>query len=249
MNKLLIIALAGIVIISAQSTDQDSVGETLPAIRPESSAQPTGESPPFYDYQNTFQALQQQIDSLKTVVSIYERTNALPPVDKKLLELIPIPENQQRIILQNGTVVVGTITGESPSEISLQTSLGRLVIRKNLVVRVDENYGVSAEVEIIGEPQITVYPDREVVTGQVKNTGQKRADFVRVIADLWTSTTTSAGQDSAFVKSKLMKYESGVITDTALDPGQIATFKVIVAINPGTEVEYRTQAVRWTETK
>ncbi len=241
--------MVALIIIPAQSTDQENKGETLPVIRQESTAQPAGESASFYDYQNTFQVLQRQIDSLKTVVSIYERTNALPPVDKKLLELIPIPENQQRIILQNGTVVVGTITNESPTEISLQTSLGRLVIRKNLVVRVDDNYGVQAEVKIIGEPQITVYPDREVVIGTVKNTGQKRADFVRVIADLWTSTTTSAGQDSAFVQSKIMKYETGVITDTALEPGQIATFNVTVGKIPGTTVEYRTQTTRWTETK
>ncbi len=225
-----------------------SAQNKLPGVREESKSA-VKEEQPFYDSQFNFEKLQRQIDSLKAVVKVYETKNTLPPVDKKLLDMIPIPENQQRIILQNGTVVVGTITGESAGEISLQTSLGRLVIRKDLVIRVDENYGMHPKVEIIGQPQIQVYPDREIVTGVVKNTGQARADFVRVIGDLWTSTTTSAGRDSVFVQGDKIKYNTGIITDTALKPGQSARFVLTVPIIPGKEVEYRTQTVHWTETE
>ncbi|MFH1852326.1 MAG: hypothetical protein ABIA75_08280 [Candidatus Neomarinimicrobiota bacterium] len=228
---------------------QTGSSSDLPKVRPETEKKVTPEAKPFFTAPLDLESLQRQIDSLKMVVSAYEKKQALPPVDKKLLDMIPIPENQQRIILQNGTVVVGTITGESPEEISLQTSLGRLVIRRNLVVQVDENYGVKAEVRIVGEPTINVYPDREVVIGTVKNFGQKRADFVRVVADLWTSSTGSAGQDSAFVQGRRIKYETGVITDTALEPGATATFKVTVPVKKGATVGYRTQTVRWAETK
>ncbi len=220
----------------------------LPKVK-EKTSETVDDQQPFYDAPINLQELQRQIDSLKSVVKVYETRNTLPPVDKKLLDMIPIPENQQRIILQNGTVVVGTVTGESAEEISLQTSLGRLVIRKNLVVRVDEHYGQHAKVEIVGEPQIQVYPDREIVLGTIKNTGQARADFVRVIADLWTSTTTSAGRDSAFIEGSKMKYKTGIITDTALEPGKSVDFIVTVPIVPGKEVEYRTQTVIWTETE
>ena len=248
MNRLLLLTLS-LMTLAAQSTNSDTARTKLPEIRPESQKTTAPAAAPFFEYQNNFEALQRQIDSLKAVVSIYEKKNTLPAVDEKLLELIPIPENQQRIILQNGTVVVGTVTGESAQEISLQTSLGRLVIRKNLVIRVDENYGIQAEVKIVGEPQIDVYPNREIVTGVVKNTGQKRAEFVRVIANLWTSTTSSAGQDSAFVTGQRIKYETGIITDTSLEPGATASFRVIVPIKPGNPVTYRTQTVHWTETK
>ena len=248
MNRLLLLTLS-LMTLAAQSTISDTAQTKLPEIRPESQKTTAPAAAPFFEYQNNFEALQRQIDSLKAVVTVYEKKNTLPAVDEKLLEMIPIPENQQRIILQNGTVVVGTVTGESAQEISLQTSLGRLVIRKNLVIRVDENYGIQAEVKIVGEPQIDVYPNREIVTGVVKNTGQKRADFVRVIANLWTSTTSSAGQDSAFVTGQRIKYETGIITDTSLEPGATASFRVIVPIKPGNPVTYRTQTVHWTETK
>ena len=248
MNKLFLLTLS-LMTLTAQSTTSDTARTKLPEIRLESQKATAPAAAPFFEYKNNFEALQRQIDSLKAVVTVYEKKNTLPAVDKKLLEMIPIPENQQRIILQNGTVVVGTVTGETAQEISLQTSLGRLVIRKNLVIRVDENYGIQAEVKIVGEPQIDVYPNREIVTGVVKNSGQKRADFVRVIANLWTSTTSSAGQDSAFVAGQRIKYETGIITDTSLEPGETATFRVIVPIKPGNPVTYRTQTVRWTETK
>lgn len=244
MIKHSLVFLLMIIFLTAQ-TPTDS----LPAVRPDTTPTAQGEAGEFFDYRLDMEALQQQVDSLKAIVKVYQKKNTMPPVDKKLLDLIPIPENQQRIILQNGTVVVGTITGESAEEISLQTSLGRLVIRRDLVVRVDENYGVHAQVEIIGEPQVDVYPRYEIVRGIVKNTGQKRADFVRVIADLWTGTTTSAGRDSSFVAGRKIKFESGVITDTSLEPGATADFIVRVPILPGKEVEYRTQSVRWIETK
>ncbi len=248
MIRLLCCLVFSLVILIGQTsrTDEDT---KLPKVRPEKQTEQQPETAPFFEYQNNFKALQQQIDSLKAIVKVYEKINTLPPVDEKLLDMIPIPENQQRIILQNGTVVVGTVTSESAQEISLQTSLGRLVIRKNLVVRVDENYGIHAEVKIIGEPQIDVYPDHEIVTGMVKNIGQKRADFVRVIADLWTSSTNSASRDSAFIRGQRIKFETGVITDTSLEPGATAQFQVIAPIRPGYPVEYRTQTVRWTETQ
>ena len=248
MNRLLLLTLS-LMTLSAQLTISDTAQTKLPEIQPESQKAIAPAAAPFFEYQKNFEALQRQIDSLKAVVTVYEKKNTLPAVDEKLLEMIPIPENQQRIILQNGTVVVGTVTGETAQEISLQTSLGRLVIRKNLVIRVDENYGIQAEVKIVGEPQIDVYPNREIVTGVVKNTGQKRADFVRVIANMWTSTTSSAGQDSAFVTGQRIKYETGIITDTSLEPGETAPFRVIVPIKPGNPVTYRTQTVHWTETQ
>lgn len=247
MSRYLLAILAVLSIAIGQS-DSDTAKVKLPDTRPES--YPSGEEQPqpFFDYKYNLDALQQQIDSLKAVVRVYQKNTEIPPVDKKLLDMIPIPENQQRIILQNGTVVVGTVTGESGEEISLQTSLGRLVIRKNLVVRVDQNYGVHADVKIIGDPKIDVYPEREIVTGLVKNTGQKRADFVRVIAELWTSTTKSAGRDSSFIDGRQQKYESGVISDTALEPGETARFRIVVPIQTGQVVEYRTQQPSWTET-
>ncbi len=248
MSRICILLLISAAVVFSQSNNS-ATQTKLPDTRSEKIPAEDSETKPFFDYQTNFEALQRQLDSLKAVVSVYEKNTGLPPVDEKLLEMIPVPENQQRIILQNGTVVVGTVTGESAQEISLQTSLGRLVIRKNLVIRVDENYGVHAEIEILGEPEIDVYPDYEIVTGTVKNVGQKRADFVRVQADLWTSTTTSAGQDSAFVQGQRIKYETGIITDTALEPGESAPFRVIVSIIPGETVEYRTQTPHWTETQ
>ncbi len=53
--------------------------------------------------------------------------------------------------------------------------------------------------------------DRHEFSGRIKNVGQKRADFVRVVSNLFTQTTKPAGQDSVFVKGSRIMYDSGVI--------------------------------------
>jgi len=97
------------------------------------------------------------------------------------------------------------------------------------------------------EPFVEVYPEREEIRGVVKNTGQKRADFVRIIANLWTPETELAYVDSAFANGIIQEYHSGVITDTAIEPGATAEFYIVVPIDEGSKVvEYRTYDIRWT---
>jgi hypothetical protein len=59
---------------------------------------------------------------------------------------------------------------------------------------------------------------------------KRRADFVRVVSNLFTQTTKLAGQDSVFVKGSRIIYNSGVIADTALEPGETATYNFPVKI-------------------
>ena len=80
---------------------------------------------------------------------------------------------------------------------------------------------------------------------RIKNVGQKRADFVRVVSNLFTQTTKPAGQDSVFVKGSRMIYKSGVIADTALEPGQTATYNFPVKIKNRRKVQYHTMDIHW----
>jgi hypothetical protein len=98
----------------------------------------------------------------------------------------------------------------------------------------------------MSEPFVSVYPDHEEITGIVNNSGKARADFVRIIAKLWTPETELAASDSAFASGSIQEYTTGVISDTAIEPGATASFTITVPLEEGASiVEYRTYDIRW----
>ena len=205
---------------------------------------PLGE--PFFELKSSIDLLHQQMDSLKRVISVYEKEKgAMPTIDEELLNLIKIPQLRHRIELQNGTIVNGEIIQEDDLGIIVQTSIGQLSIEMDRVVNIVEDLPPNAKVEIMGEPFVNAFPDREEISGVVKNVGLKRADFVRVIAHLWTATTELVQTDSIFVTGKQQKYLTGIRTDTALEPGSTSEFKLTIPLSDEDKVSYRTYEVRW----
>ena len=203
----------------------------------------------FFEYESNLKALEIEVDSLKSVVKGYEKGQSMPNISREILDLIKIPETQSRIELQNGTVVSGEILQESDSTLTLNTRIGKLVLKKEMVVRMDELQKPGPKVVFLGDPFIDYYPDKQIFSGRVQNIGQIRADFVRVIGNLFDQTTQNTGMDSVFVKGSRVVYESNVVADTALEPGQTASYVLTVQIKKGQKTEYHTMDVHWNETK
>ena len=203
----------------------------------------------FFEYESNLKALQSEIDSLKTVVQAYDPKQKMPDISREILEMINVPNFHHRIELQNGTVVLGNIEEETDSSLTLSTQIGRLVLKKEMVIRMDEYELPAPKVEFLGDPFIDYYPDRQIISGRIKNIGKKRADFVRVIGNLWDQTTSLAGTDSIFVKGTRMVYDSDVIADTALEPEQTTTYTLIIPIIKGMKPQYHTMSIHWEETQ
>ena len=200
----------------------------------------------FFEIKSSIDVLRQQVDSLKKIISVYEEgKGAMPNINEELLDLIKIPQLRHRIELQNGTVVNGEIIEEDDLGIIVQTSIGQLAIEKDKIIDIGEDLPPLAKVEIINEPFVDIYTDREEITGALKNIGTKRADFVRVIANLWSPTTQLLYQDSVFVSGHNTKYYTGIKSITSLDPGSITEFKMTIPVDSEDEVSYRTYEVRW----
>ena len=230
------------------TVNPDSI-EFLPPIRKEPGTEKLPMGNMFYEYKMNLEAMQDQIDSLKSVVTAFEKKQTMPNINEDILNLIQIPDYKHRIELQNGTVVMGHILSESDSSLTLDTQIGRLVLKKEMVIKMDELEKPAPNVEFIQEPIVNIYPNKYIFEGKVKNTGNVRADFVRVISHLWTQTTSSAGTDSTFVKGSKFKYETGVVADTALEPEQISSFKLVVPVLYGTKPQYHTMDIHWDVTK
>ena len=121
---------------------------------------------PFFELKSSIDLLHQQVDSLKKVISTYEKgKGAMPTIDEELLNLIKVPQLRHRIELQNGTIVNGEIIEEDQLGIIIQTSIGQLAIEKNRIVDIMEDLPPSAKVELTSEPFIDAFPDREEITG------------------------------------------------------------------------------------
>jgi len=205
---------------------------------------PLGE--PFFELKSSIDLLHQQMDSLKRVISVYEKgKGAMPTIDEELLNLIKVPQLRHRIELQNGTIVNGEIIQEDDLGIIVQTSIGQLAIEMDRVVNITEDLPPNAKVEIMGEPYVNAFPDREEIAGTIKNVGLKRADFIRVIAHLWSATTELIQTDSVFVTGQKQKYLTGIRADTSLEPGSISEFKFTIPLSKEDKVSYRTYEVRW----
>ena len=205
----------------------------------------TGES--FFEIKSSIDVLREQVDSLKKIISVYEEgRGAIPNIDEDLLNLIKIPQLRHRIELQNGTVVNGEIIEEDDLGIIVQTSIGQLAIEKDRIIDINEDLPPLAKVELLSEPLVDVYIDREEIRGTVKNIGSKRADFVRVIANLWSPTTQLIYQDSVFISAQSAKFFTGIKSGTSLEPGSISEFKIVISTSETIdEVSYRTFEVRW----
>ena len=202
---------------------------------------------PFFEIKSSIDILREQVDSLKKIISVYEEgRGAIPNIDEDLLNLIKIPQLRHRIELQNGTVVNGEIIEEDDLGIIVQTSIGQLAIEKDRIIDINEDLPPLAKVELLSEPLVDVYIDREEIRGTVKNIGSKRADFVRVIANLWSPTTQLIYQDSVFISAQSAKFFTGIKSGTSLEPGSTSEFKIVISTSETIdEVSYRTFEVRW----
>ena len=234
---------------NADSSILDTTLILIPDLRDDKdtlSLLPTGR--PFFNYDTDIKQLQNQIDSLRAMVGLLQKFQAMPTLNQEIINLIKVPDMQHRIELTNGTVVMGEIIDENSDELFIQTTLGRLAITKDKVISVQQELPPGPKVELVGEPNVNVFPDREEIIGTVINTGEIRADFVRTEAKLWSPSTKLIVIDSAFVDGNMITYKSGVISDTSLSPGETANFKIIIQKPSIPEVGYRTYAIRWVRT-
>lgn len=203
----------------------------------------------FFDYETNLKALKTEVDSLKSVVKGYQKGQTMPNVSKDLLNVIKVPTFQHRVELQNGTVVSGDLIEESDSTLVLETQIGTLVLKKEMVIRMEELKKPGPKVIFVGDPFIDIYPDRHIFSGKVKNVGDIRADFVRIHGNLFDQTTKVTGTDSIFVKGKKITYSTNVVSDTALEPGQLAPYTLIVKVKKGRKAEYHTMDINWEQTQ
>ena len=103
----------------------------------------------------------------------------------------------------------------------------------------------TAKIDFDGDSNEKIMAESRLYSGTVTNTGLDRADFVRIIYQLWGGETDLISSDSTFIEGTQMVYQSGIITDTALRPGETAEFFLEIKSPSDKKVQYVTRDIHW----
>ena len=201
-------------------------------------------SEPFYPLQETIDDIQLEMSELRAKILDYESRIKNQDNSLETLHKIQFPHLTHEIELTNGTLVNGNIIQENSDRMVVKTQIGQLTIDKANVATIKNISPNVPEVQFQGDAVDEIYPNHRIFSGVVYNDGFRRADFVRVIYKLWSERTELIGIDSSFVEGTKTVYKSGVISDTAIEPGQAAEFIIHVDADSSL-VRYVTREIKW----
>lgn len=202
----------------------------------------------FYPVKESLDDLRREMNELKARIVEYESRVSVPSVNTDMLKMIKSPHLKHRITLSNGTIVHGNILKEDSEKMTVETQLGQITLDKATIEEYTEVDAPAPEVEMQGSfngPEQRNEGQTFVYSGSLVNNGKFKADFVRIIFNIWDENTGLIAADSAFVDGSKIKYSNGVITDCTLKPGDIGTFNVAVNVPRGAKYEYETYDIHW----
>jgi hypothetical protein len=127
----------------------------------------------------------------------------------------------------------------------LKTQIGQIRIEKTDIISIKEIAPNSPSLSFESEAEQKIYNDKRVFTGKVINEGMRRADFARVIFYLWDEETNLISLDSSFVDGSTIQYKSGIVTDCAIESGNIVSYEVSVMVSDTSNVRYITKEVHF----
>ena len=199
----------------------------------------------FYELEKTMEEIQSETTLLQTQVREYTKKSLENNYTEKLKKLIDEHLPIHKIYLNNGSVIEGTIENDLVDNIMVKTDVGRLTINKNEIENIEDLILSIPDIIFIGHGQEEIIDNYHFFTGKVLNKGGRRGDFVRIIYQLWGENTQIINSDSVFVVGSQIRYKSGIVTDTALEPNQSAYFNVKVSSKGEIPVSYVTRQIRW----
>ena len=205
----------------------------------------TSDKEPFYTVEPKLEDIESEIALLKEKVIQYESQISTPNFNTEILKLIKAPKIKHEIELSNGTIIQGTIIYENVDQIILETQIGQLQINKDEIIKTSDVLPPIAKLEFVGDAIEEIYEDQRRYNGTIRNDGLRRADFVRIIYTMHDQESNVIASDSAFVKGKKQIFNSGIISDASIDPGEFADFYVIIDIESKENIQYFLRDIKW----
>jgi hypothetical protein len=203
------------------------------------------ESPtPFTQSSDDIQKLRQELQQLREEITIYKQQVNLPVIREEIKNIVKVPEMTHRILLRNGSVVIGAVLSENLNQLLVRTQIGEITLDRSQVSAIEEIDLGNPILSLHGAIEEKTFPDRKEYTGKLHNSGARRADFARILFHLFDDATEKIAVDSAFVIGTEIFYLSGVYSMSAIMPGETASFHCVVPTR-GQKISYYTTEIRF----
>ena len=200
---------------------------------------------PFYTVDPKLEEIESEIALLKEQVIQYQSQISTPNFNTEVLKLLKNPGIKHEIQLSNGTTIQGVIIYENADQLIVETQIGQLQINKDEVINTLDVLPPLANLEFVGDAVEEIYQNQRAYKGSIKNNGLKRADFVRVVYTLHDENSNLIYTDSAFVSGAKQIFNSGIISDASINPGDFAEFYVVIDTTSDKEIKYFLRDIRW----
>ena len=199
----------------------------------------------FYTVDPKLEEIESEIALLKEQVIQYQSQISTPNFNTEVLKLLKNPGIKHEIQLSNGTTIQGVIIYENVDQLIVETQIGQLQINKDEVLNTADVLPPLANLEFVGDAIEEIYQNKRAYKGSIKNNGLKRADFVRVIYTLHDENSDLITTDYAFVSGSKQIFNSGIISDASINPGDFSEFYVVIETTDDKEIKYFLRDIRW----
>ncbi len=202
----------------------------------------------FYSVDEEILQLRNELKALKEEVLMYKADINMPKIRNEIREMVAVPELTQKITLKNGTIVQGKVLEENLVDVKVQTLIGIITLQREQIKKIEEIQKHKPVLEFDGAVREMTYTDKKVFLGTVKNNGNQKADFVRVVFRLYDDSANLISADSSFVLGTHMKYNGGIYSSSALLPEGTGNFQCSVP-TLDKNVSYYTSEIKYTATE
>ena len=186
----------------------------------------------------------------------------------------PLSIYNKKIIMINGSTIFGNIIFQDDTSLKVETLIGTIIIPKSDIIRIVDNYSNMDE-NVIGEVDILKnnieehilnnnYPNsakiilmgdfiekqdenyNTLLSGQVKNIGEKRADFIKINFTIYKDkqTQNSSADFTVFISGETREFENNIISNSSLSENSIGAFSVVIPSDFGPFTSY-TYTIDW----
>jgi hypothetical protein len=231
--------------LSEKSINNILSNDSLKTIQNPTSIDSINSNNQFFELEQSMKEIQNELQILKNQVMNYEYNPNGENYTEKLKSLIDKPPHSHRISLINGSIIDGTIEEDQIDFILINTEVGKLTLNKSNILGIEDLILPIPNLVFIGHGKEEIFTSYREFSGKIMNQGNRRADFVRIIYNLWNEKTQLAATDSTFLDGSQFIYSSGIITDTVLEPNESARFSLKISVPDSISISYVTRDIRW----
>ena len=173
----------------------------------------------------------------------------------------------KKIVLDNGTTLIGNIIYRDTAWVQIETTIGTLSVDVNSIVRIVDLVPSTMDVNLddtLLEIEVDEYPviqeddlaaevvlsselfetrddaSNTMISGEVKNTGMKRADFAKITFTVYKNQNynTTTKDYTVFVEGSTVAFEHGAVSNSSLYPNETGAFAVLIPSDFGPFISY-----------